>query len=103
MSDSYKQSGFCEMEANYALQMKRSLIPLIVRGPYRADGWLGLITTNKIYIDFHKHSHFDEAYSMVIQEITRHRNKPITKISPPSSDPTPKVHTVDVKPEIVIT
>ncbi|CAF1078035.1 unnamed protein product, partial [Rotaria sordida] len=99
MSDSYKQSGFCEMEANYAFQRKRCLIPLIVKGPYRADGWLGLIIANKIYTDFHKYNNFNEAYSKVIQEITRYRNKPTTKISPSINIPTPIVHTIDVKPE----
>ncbi|CAF4983238.1 unnamed protein product, partial [Rotaria socialis] len=42
------------MEAHYAYQQQRRVIPLIVKGPYHADGWLGLLTTNKMYIDFHK-------------------------------------------------
>ena len=66
------------MEAHYAHQQERCIIPLIVKGPYRADGWLGLLTTNKIYIDFHKYRVFDEAYDKIIQEINRYRGKAVT-------------------------
>ncbi|CAF3481014.1 unnamed protein product [Rotaria socialis] len=103
MSDSYKKSGYCEMEAHYAYQQQRRVIPLIVKGPYHADGWLGLLTTNKMYIDFHKVSNFDEAYSKIIQEISRHRGKSIPTMSTPVGNHGPAPHSVDIKPATVVT
>ncbi|CAF3354521.1 unnamed protein product [Rotaria socialis] len=103
MSDSYKKSGYCEMEAHYAYQKQRRVIPLIVKGPYHADGWLGLLTTNKMYIDFHKVSNFDEAYSKIIQEISRHRGKSIPTMSTPVGNHGPAPHSVDIKPATVVT
>ncbi|CAM4774190.1 unnamed protein product [Rotaria magnacalcarata] len=98
MSDSYKKSGYCEMEAHYAYQQQRRVIPLIVKGPYHADGWLGLLTTNKMYIDFHKISNFDEAYSKITQEISRYRGKSIPTMSTPVGNHGPAAHSVDIKP-----
>ena len=89
------------MEAHYAYQQQRRLIPLIVKGPYRADGWLGLLTTNKIYIDFHKHRNFNEAYSKIIQEISRYRGKTIATIPDVVTRYEPTTHVVDVKLAIV--
>ena len=91
------------MEAHYAYQQQRHLIPLIVRGPYRADGWLGLLTTNKIYIDFHKHRNFDEAYSKIIQEINRYRSQSVANMPAPLvSSRESTGHLIDVKPSSVV-
>jgi hypothetical protein len=103
MSDSYKKSGYCEMEAHYAHQQERHMIPLIVKGPYRADGWLGLLTTNKIYIDFYKNRAFGEAYGKVIQEISRYRGKAVTGMSVTLSSHQTVGHTVDLKASTAVT
>jgi hypothetical protein len=60
MSDAYKQSPLCEMEASYAMKRRCRIIPLIMTPNYRADGWLGVLTSTLIYIDFPKLG-FDEA------------------------------------------
>ncbi|CAF1546833.1 unnamed protein product [Adineta ricciae] len=41
MSDTYKQSSFCEMEASYAIKRQCRIIPLVMKPNYKADGWLG--------------------------------------------------------------
>jgi hypothetical protein len=61
MSDAYKQSPFCEMEASYAVKRRCRIIPLIMTPNYRADGWLGVLTSALIYVDFPKLG-FDKAY-----------------------------------------
>ncbi|CAF1200481.1 unnamed protein product [Didymodactylos carnosus] len=73
MSDSYKQSAYCQSEAHYAYERQCRLIPLIVREKYRPDGWLGFIISGKIYIDFPEFSQFDEAYQKLLSEINYHR------------------------------
>eukprot|EP01046_Picozoa_sp_COSAG06_P007873 COSAG06_NODE_392_length_16344_cov_4.086981_12_plen_1028_part_00 len=43
VSRAYKESSNCRMEAQYALQKKKALIPLMLTQGYEADGWLGLL------------------------------------------------------------
>ncbi|CAF1084538.1 unnamed protein product [Didymodactylos carnosus] len=73
MSDSYKQSAYCQSEAHYAYERQCRLIPLIVREKYRPDGWLGFIVSGKVYIDFPKFNQFDVAYQKLLSEINHHR------------------------------
>ena len=43
ISNAYKESVNCRMEAQYGLQKKKPLIPLLLVEGYEADGWLGLM------------------------------------------------------------
>jgi hypothetical protein len=43
VSRAYKESSNCRMEAQYALQKKKPLVPLMLVDGYEADGWLGLL------------------------------------------------------------
>jgi hypothetical protein len=72
MSDAYKQSAYCQSEAHYAFERHCLLIPLIMKANYRPDGWLGILVSGKIYVDFTKVD-FDTAYQRLINEINRHR------------------------------
>ena len=74
MSDAYKQSGYCKMEATYALEQDRSIIPLVMKSQYRPDGWLGIIVTGRMRIDFPKYG-FDDAYGKLRVELDRNRNE----------------------------
>lgn len=81
MSDSYKQSGYCKMEAYYALERQCCIIPLVMKSHYKADGWLGIIVTGRMRVDFPKYG-FEVAYQNLLTEINRNRKekKPQTKI-----------------------
>nr|CAF4123563.1 unnamed protein product [Adineta steineri] len=74
MSDAYKQSPCCQLEANYAFQRKCPMIPLVVTPRYRPDGWLGIITSGKIYIDIPKLT-MDTAYVNLKNEIDAYRKQ----------------------------
>jgi hypothetical protein len=76
MSDSYKQSTYCQAEAEYAFGCKRRLVPLIVRPGYKADGWLGFMIGSRIYIDFGFFD-FPTAYEKLLNEISRQRKRPL--------------------------
>jgi hypothetical protein len=43
VSRAYKESSNCRMEAQYAFQKKKPIIPLKLTQGYEADGWLGLL------------------------------------------------------------
>ncbi len=68
MSDAYKQSPFCEMEASYAVKRRCRIIPLVMTSNYKADGWLGVLTSALIYIDFPKLG-FNKAYEELKKQI----------------------------------
>ena len=72
MSEAYKQSAYCQSEAHYAFERHCLLIPLIMKTSYRPDGWLGILVSGKIYVDFTK-VEFDVAYQKLINEINQHR------------------------------
>ncbi len=90
MSEAYKQSPCCQLEANYAFQRRCPLIPLVVTPRYKPDGWLGIITSGKIYIDIPKLS-IDAAYVALKKEIDAYRKqkKPTKE---PSSQKTISAH-----------
>ncbi|CAF3652412.1 unnamed protein product [Rotaria socialis] len=72
MSEAYKQSPYCQAEAHYAFQRQCKLIPLVMKAKYKPEGWLGIIVSGKIYVDFSKFQ-FDSAYSILKNEIQRKR------------------------------
>ena len=74
MSDAYKQSGYCKMEAYYALERQCSIIPLVMKSQYKPDGWLGIVVTGRMRIDFPKYG-FDDAYRKLLVEIERNRKE----------------------------
>ncbi|CAF3768334.1 unnamed protein product [Rotaria sordida] len=74
MSDAYKQSGYCKMEAYYALERQCCIIPLVMKSQYKPDGWLGIVVTGRMRIDFPKYG-FEDAYNKLMIEIDRHRKE----------------------------
>ncbi|CAF3230463.1 unnamed protein product [Rotaria sp. Silwood2] len=92
MSDAYKQSAYCQSEAHYAFERRCYLIPLIMKLGYRPDGWLGIIASGKIYIDFPKLG-FDIAYENLKNEMTRYRQSHIQS----TSIKKPIGHSLDMK------
>ena len=55
MTEKYKLSPNCRLEAEYSLQLNKPIIPLIMQERYKPDGWLGMILGSKIFVDFTKY------------------------------------------------
>ncbi len=68
MTENYKQSTNCRAEAEYAFNLGKPIIPLIMQKGYKADGWLGIILGSKIFIDFTKYE-FGECINRLHKEI----------------------------------
>ncbi|CAF2072794.1 unnamed protein product [Rotaria magnacalcarata] len=68
MSNAYKESVYCQSEAHYAFERGCRLIPIIVEADYKPDGWLGIIVSGKIYVNF-ANTEFDLAYEKLKNEI----------------------------------
>jgi hypothetical protein len=67
MSNNYKQSVYCQSETHYAFERGCLLIPIISKQNYKPDGWLGIIVSGKIYVDF-VNVEFKEAYQRLKNE-----------------------------------
>ncbi|XP_077863467.1 uncharacterized protein LOC144347218 [Saccoglossus kowalevskii] len=52
ISEKYKESANCRMEAEYAFQLRKKVIPLMMEDNYSPDGWLGLLLGAKLYYKF---------------------------------------------------
>ncbi|KAL3892367.1 hypothetical protein ACJMK2_004578 [Sinanodonta woodiana] len=52
MSRKYKYNPHCQAEIEYAFQLKKRIIPVIMERGYRPDGWLGLLLGTRIFFDF---------------------------------------------------
>jgi hypothetical protein len=51
ISSRYKLSANCRMEAEYSQTKHKPIVPIKVEAGYDADGWLGLLTSGKLWYD----------------------------------------------------
>ena len=52
ISQAYKESTNCRMEAQYAFQQQKDMIPLMLEEGYRANGWLGMLLGVRMWYAF---------------------------------------------------
>ena len=48
VTEKYKESNFCRLEAEYITQKNKPFIPILMEKGYGADGWLCIILGSKI-------------------------------------------------------
>ncbi|ESO86097.1 hypothetical protein LOTGIDRAFT_79355, partial [Lottia gigantea] len=63
MSQKYKD------KAEYAFQLRRPIIPLIMERGYRPDGWLGFILGAKLFYDFSGKYSFESRMDGLIKAV----------------------------------
>jgi hypothetical protein len=80
MSNTYKQSVYCQSEAHYAFELGCRLIPIVIESAYKPDGWLGIIVSGKIYVDFARIK-FQSAYDKLKNEINEQRHQSLNQLS----------------------
>eukprot|EP01045_Picozoa_sp_COSAG04_P021175 COSAG04_NODE_2250_length_4446_cov_52.316310_5_plen_794_part_00 len=74
VSRPYKESSNCRMEAQYGLQKKKAMVPLMMQEGYEADGWLGLLLGTSLWYALYgstleSESSFEEKMSAMSREI----------------------------------
>ena len=52
ISQAYKESPNCRLEAQYAYQQQLDMVPLMLEEEYRANGWLGMLLGVRLYYKF---------------------------------------------------
>uniref|UniRef100_A0A3Q0KKB7 TIR domain-containing protein n=1 Tax=Schistosoma mansoni TaxID=6183 RepID=A0A3Q0KKB7_SCHMA len=68
-SENYKNSEYAEMEATYAVFLKKPIICLRAQRDYKPKGWLGLITARENRIDISGKYPFDEYFPNLCRRI----------------------------------
>ena len=69
VSQKYKESPNCRSEAEYAYQLRKDIIPLMMQRKYQADGWLGMLVGTKLWIDFQSRQLIDAGVGKLIKEL----------------------------------
>ncbi|KAJ7387414.1 Vacuolar protein sorting-associated protein 33A [Desmophyllum pertusum] len=69
VSQQYKESANCRSEAEYAYQLRKDIIPLMMQRNYKADGWLGMLVGTKLWIDFKSKQVIDSGVGKLVKEL----------------------------------
>ena len=69
VSQRYKESPNCRSEAEYAYQLRKDIIPLMMQRKYKADGWLGMIVGTKLWIDFQSKHVIEASVGKLVKEL----------------------------------
>ena len=83
VSQQYKESPNCRSEAEYAYQLRKDIIPLMMQHSYRGDGWLGLLVGTKLWFDFQSKNVVASGIAKLIREL-RGRGKDADATDGPS-------------------
>ena len=69
VSERYKESPNCRSEAEYAYQLRKDIIPLMMQPKYRGDGWLGMLVGTKLWFDFQSKHVLEQGVRKLIREL----------------------------------
>ena len=69
VSERYKQSPNCRSEAEYAYQLRKDIIPLMMQRNYKPDGWLGMIVGTKLWFDFRNRYSVETGMGKLLKEL----------------------------------
>ena len=69
VSERYKESPNCRSEAEYAYQLRKDIIPLMMQRKYRGDGWLGMLVGTKLWFDFQNKLVLEQGVTKLIREL----------------------------------
>ena len=69
VSQRYKESPNCRSEAEYAYQLRKDIIPLMMQHKYKADGWLGILLGTKLWIGFQSKHVFEAGVRKLIKDL----------------------------------
>lgn len=76
-SKKYKESPNCRAEAEYAFQLKKTIIPLKMERNFEAREWLGLIIGAKLYYEFTDKYPFEEKMNGLLKEVLKNHQKSV--------------------------
>ncbi|CAF4272913.1 unnamed protein product [Rotaria sp. Silwood2] len=101
MSEQYRKSNYCRAEAQYAFQMQRKIVPILLQKHYKADGWLLFLIGQLLYADFTKYE-FPQAMEMLFKELKAENTheQHVVSVSP-KKDMDTKISSAFVSPQLI--
>lgn len=69
VSRKYLESPNCRSEAEYAYQLRKQIIPLMMEPRFQPHSWLGIIMGTKLWIDFREARNIETGTSHLIREL----------------------------------
>jgi hypothetical protein len=92
ISRAYKESANCRLEAQYAYQREKEMVPLMMEEGYRADGWLGMLLGVRLWYGFCGPVLASEAaFESKVKELCRELGDRGKGVPVPGSHPTGEV------------
>lgn len=85
VSEEYKISPNCRLEAEYTFEQRKPIIPILVQYGYKASGWLGMLKGTKLHFDCSTPEKLDRIFPALVKEIEQMKLAPST----PSGLPNP--------------
>ena len=72
ISKAYKESANCRLEAQYAFQQKKDMVPLMMQKGHQPNGWLGMLLGARLWYGFYDSVlETEEAFAGKIEELCR--------------------------------
>lgn len=69
ISRKYFESPNCRAEAEYAYQLRKQIIPLMMEPRFQPSGWLGIIVGTKLWMDFREARNLEAGTSHLVREL----------------------------------
>ncbi|EGD76009.1 hypothetical protein PTSG_00717 [Salpingoeca rosetta] len=85
-SKPYKNSTNCRTEAEYAYQLKKTIVPVRVDG-YQPDGWLGAMLGTKLWYDVRDPATREETMGRMMREVLYRMRQDAGDAAPPAAAP----------------
>jgi hypothetical protein len=111
VSLAYKESANCRLEANYAHQQQKPMIPLMMQRNFTPNGWLGLLLGTKLWYPLYDSQGVDDAtfaakLDPIVREIGDRGKVKTARISegtPPPAQALARVHNPTQAPALAST
>ncbi|XP_013405224.1 uncharacterized protein LOC106170042 [Lingula anatina] len=71
MSQRYKDSKNCRKEAEYADEIDKPIIPLLVEEAYKPTGWLGILVGKALYYDISRKRNFGHKMQELVEALVK--------------------------------
>jgi len=76
VSKKYKDSASCRTEAQYAFQLGKQIVPLMMQSGYKADGWLGALLGTTLWFDCTTQPKMEESFPGFFREVKKFVDRP---------------------------
>ena len=97
ISIAYKESVNCRLEAQYAMQQEKEMLPLLLEEGYKPSGWLGMLLGVRLWYGFYgKALSTEAAFETKVTELCRELDTKLDRCSQQPQPLPPPLHVASV-------